>query len=106
MPESNNPEIQSFIEYLKFEKRYSLYTITSYQTDLLDFFNYLEQQFGKTAIKKIDHSYIRSWLASLKANRLTAKSINRKISSLRSFFKYLMKTGIIENTPMSNVISP
>lgn len=100
------PEIQSFIDYLKFEKRYSHHTITSYQTDLFDFLNYLEQLFGKTAIKKIDHSSVRSWLASLKENKFTAKSINRKISSLRSFFKYLLKTGVIESTPMINVVSP
>jgi integrase/recombinase XerC len=106
MTQPLRPEIQTFIDYLKFEKRYSLHTITSYQTDLIDFFNYLDQQFGKTDIKNIDHSYVRSWLASLKENRFMAKSINRKISSLRSFFKHLLKTGVIENTPMVNVTSP
>ena len=100
------PEIQAFINYLKFEKRYSAHTIISYQTDLIDFFNYLDTQFDKPGIKKINHSFVRSWLARLKENEFTAKSINRKISSLRSFFKYLLKNGIIENTPMANVTSP
>ena len=106
MPVLTRPEIQSFIDYLKFEKRYSPHTIISYQTDLTDFFNYLNKQFGKPAIREINHSFVRTWLAGLKENKLTAKSINRKISSLRSFFKYLLKTGVIENTPMANVISP
>jgi integrase/recombinase XerC len=100
------PEIQAFINYLKFEKRYSAHTIISYQTDLIDFFNYLDTQFDKPGIKKINHSFVRSWLARLKENKFTAKSINRKISSLRSFFKYLLKNGIIESTPMANVTSP
>ena len=100
------PGTQTFIDYLKFEKRYSHHTIISYQTDLIDFFNYLDKQFSKPGIKEINHSLVRSWLASLKENDLIAKSINRKISSLRSFFKYLLKMGVIENTPMANVISP
>jgi integrase/recombinase XerC len=100
------PEIQSFIDYLRFEKRYSVHTITSYQTDLVDFFDYLDIHFDKPEIKEITHSFVRSWLAGLKDKELSSKSINRKISSLRSFFKYLLKTGIIESTPMANVIAP
>src|SRR6266536_4335817 len=106
MTESKRPEIQSFIDYLKFEKRYSLHTITSYQTDLIEFFNYLDKQFSKPGIKEINHSLVRSWLASLKESKFSAKSINRKISSLRSFFKYFLKRGVIENTPMVNISSP
>ncbi|HEY6062113.1 MAG TPA: tyrosine-type recombinase/integrase, partial [Chitinophagaceae bacterium] len=92
--------------YLKYEKRYSLHTLTSYQTDLVDFFDYLEAQFGKISLKEIDHNYVRSWLAALKGKKLSSKSINRKISSLKSFFKYHLRTGAIEATPMSKVISP
>jgi integrase/recombinase XerC len=99
-------ETQSFIDYLRFEKRYSAHTIISYQTDLADFFNYLNTQFGKLAIKEISSSFIRSWLAQLKEAGLTSKSINRKISSLRSFFKFLLKTGVIDTTPMNNIITP
>lgn len=99
-------EIQSFIDYLRFEKRYSVHTIISYQTDLADFFNYLNIQFGKLTIKEISSSFIRSWLAQLKEAELTSKSINRKISSLRSFFKFLLKTGVIDSTPMNNIITP
>lgn len=100
------PPVQSFLEYLKYEKRYSLHTLISYQGDLVDFFDYLEARFGKTPLKEIDHNYVRSWLAGLKEKKLTSKSINRKISSLKSFFKYHLRTGTIDATPMSKVISP
>src|SRR5262245_31621036 len=100
------PEIQSFLEYLKFEKRYSPYTIRSYQDDLLQFFDFVDQQFGKLKLKEISSSFIRSWLASLKDDNLSSRTINRKISTLKSFFKFELKQGKIENTPMGNIISP
>ena len=106
MPVQTNQHIQSFLDYLRYEKRYSAHTLISYQTDLIDFFDFLETQFEKTSLKNINHNFIRSWLASLKNKGLIAKSLNRKISSLKSFFKYQLKTGAIEATPMANVISP
>src|SRR5260221_3083696 len=106
MPVPTNQHIQSFLDYLRYEKRYSAHTLISYKTDLIDFFDFLETQFGKTSLKDINHNFIRSWLAGLKNKGLIAKSLNRKISSLKSFFKYQLKTGVIEVTPMTNVISP
>lgn len=106
MPVQTTQLIHSFLDYLKYEKRYSVHTIISYQTDLTDFFNYLHIQFGETSLKDINHNFIRDWLASLKNKKLTAKSLNRKISTLRSFFKYELRTGAIETSPMNNVISP
>jgi integrase/recombinase XerC len=100
------PEIQSFIDYLKFEKRYSVHTIRSYHDDLVQFFDFLDKQFGKPALKEISSSFVRSWLASLKEDDVTARTINRKISTLKSFFKFQLKQGKIENTPMGNIISP
>jgi len=100
------PEIQSFIDYMKFEKRYSVHTIRSYHDDLVQFFDFLDIQFGKLTLKEISSSFIRSWLASLKDDDVTARTINRKISTLKSFFKFQLKQGKIENTPMGNIISP
>jgi len=100
------PDIRSFLDYLKFEKRYSAHTFISYETDLIAFFDFLYVQFGELSLKEITHSFIRSWLADLKEKGISSKSINRKISSLRSFFKYHLKTGVIETTPMTKVISP
>ena len=106
MNQPKAPYIQSFIDYLKFEKRYSIHTIRSYQDDLIQFIDFLEIQYGQVRLKEISHNYVRSWLASLKEQKITARTINRKISTLKSFFKYHLKQGSIEQTPMSNVIAP
>jgi integrase/recombinase XerC len=106
MPEKRFPQIQSFVDYLKFEKRYSPHTIISYQSDLRDFFNYLDDTFGKVDLNNINHNQIRSWLAEQKEKGVTAKSLNRKISTLRSFFKYQLKNGKIDNSPVTKVIAP
>ena len=106
MKNTSSPEIQSFIDYLKFEKRYSAHTIRSYHDDLVQFFDFLKIQFETSKLQEISTTFIRSWLASLKDDDITARTINRKISTLKSFFKFQLKQGKIENTPMGNIISP
>jgi len=97
---------QPFIDYLKFEKRYSAHTVRAYSDDLDQFFGYLESAFGATPLPGISTPFIRSWLASLKEHKITSKSINRKISSLKSFFKYQLRTGLLEKSPMVGINSP
>lgn len=106
MHHSTHQSIESFLDFLKYEKRYSKHTLTSYKTDLIDFFEFLDYNFKEHSLKRINHGYIRSWLTELKAKGLTAKSINRKISGLKSFFKYQLRSGQIDVSPMSKVISP
>jgi integrase/recombinase XerC len=101
-----HPIIQPFLDYLRFEKRFSSHTITAYQTDLIGFFDYIQLTYGGAALDQLSHIYIRSWLAYLKDGGLTAKSINRKISTLRSFFKYGLKMGWLEQTPMTKINAP
>ncbi|MDQ3681991.1 MAG: tyrosine-type recombinase/integrase, partial [Bacteroidota bacterium] len=101
-----HPIIQPFLDFLKFEKRFSRHTVISYQNDLTSFFDYIIMQYGETSLPQVSHIFIRSWLASLKDAGLVAKSINRKISTLRSFFKYQVKRGVLERTPMAKIISP
>jgi integrase/recombinase XerC len=99
--------VGEFIDYLRFEKRYSAHTVRAYQDDLSQFFQFLSDQYGTLPVQEISTAFIRSWLAELKnEDALTAKSINRKISSLRSYFKYLLKTGLLEKTPMANISAP
>ncbi|HZK65216.1 MAG TPA: tyrosine-type recombinase/integrase [Puia sp.] len=97
---------RSFIDYLKFEKRYSQHTVRAYSDDLDQFFSYLHALFGHQELCQISTAYIRSWLAGLKEKKIASKSINRKISSLKSFFKYQLRTGSLEKTPMAGIISP
>jgi integrase/recombinase XerC len=100
------PPLQSFLDYLRFEKRYSQHTLIAYQNDLEQFFAYLHQQFQSPSLTEITHGYVRSWLATLKEEKITAKSINRKISTLKSFFKHQLRAGVVTITPMSSVVSP
>ena len=101
-----HPDIRTFLDYLKYEKRYSPHTIISYETDLRDFNNYIGKKYGHVALREISHGFVRGWLAGLKENGLTSKSLNRKISALRSFFKYQLRTGKLEISPMIHVIAP
>ncbi len=98
--------VSDFIGYIQHEKRYSNHTVQAYQRDLEQFFLYLELNYDSPAIDHINHLHIRSWLASLKENKLESRSINRKISSLKSFFNYLLKKQVVGLTPMSKIISP
>jgi integrase/recombinase XerC len=101
-----NTFVISFIEYLQFEKRYSKHTIISYQNDLDQFFQFLLSQYETADIKQITPSMVRTWLAELKGDEMTAKSINRKISTLKSFFKYQLRQGLVATSPMTTITSP
>ncbi len=98
--------IEQFIACIKFEKRYSPHTVLSYSNDLSQFFQFLNENFGEVAIDSMSHTFIRSWLASLKEAGMTGKSINRKISTLKSFFKYLIRQEMIRQSPMLKVTAP
>jgi integrase/recombinase XerC len=99
--------IHSFRDYLKFEKRYSAHTILAYIKDLDQFFSFAEKKMGATALVEITHTYVRSWLAEMKEEEGTSsRTITRKISSLKSFYKYLLKTGVVQQSPMTKVLSP
>lgn len=103
--------LQDFLDHLKYQKRYSQHTIISYENDLTAFAAYLAENYEGAAVDAIRPTYVRSWLASLKegtvkAPKITSKSINRKISSLRSFFKHLLRNEVIKVSPMATVISP
>ncbi len=96
----------SFCSYLKFEKRYSPHTVLAYQRDLADWQTYLQQQVGVVMLSEVKPVMIRSWLASLKDSGVTARSLVRKISTLKSFYKYLLKSGQVDSSPMTQVTTP
>ena len=106
MQQSEQQVILQFLDYLTFQKRYSQHTIVSYRNDLNTFFSFLNEQFGQTALINIKTTFIRSWLAELKQSGMESKSINRKISTLKSFFKYQLRQQTITITPMTGIISP
>ena len=106
MEQSEQQSIQEFLKYLTFQKRYSPHTIVSYSNDLTAFFNFLLQQFGYIPLDGIKTIFVRSWLAELKEQGMESKSINRKISTLKSFFKYQLRQQTIVVSPMTALISP
>ena len=98
--------INEFSHYLQYEKRYSIHTVQAYICDLEQFFLYIQLHYPDTEAQEIQHIHIRSWLASLKEQDLVSRSINRKISTLKSYYKFLLRTGKVSSSPMSKVISP
>ncbi|MEO9021664.1 MAG: tyrosine-type recombinase/integrase [Ginsengibacter sp.] len=105
MPSTEPYPIQEFLNYLTFQKRYSENTIISYQNDLTGFFDFICLQYKINNVEEITPSLIRTWLASLKENKSSSKTINRKISSLRSFFKYQLRMKTISTSPVATVSS-
>lgn len=99
-------EIASFTDHLKFEKRYSAHTVRAYHDDLIQFQDHIESVFGSLKPAEITTTIIRSWLASLKAEGISSRSINRKISTLKSFFKHAIRTGTLKKNPLTGVVSP
>ena len=100
------PQIEEFLQSLQFEKKYSQHTLTAYRIDLAQFAAYLKTEYDSPSIKDIKTVFIRSWLADIKSRELSNTSINRKISALKSFFRYLLKLGSIETSPVAGILSP
>lgn len=97
--------INKFLEYLTVEKRYSKHTVTSYQRDLVDFQTFLLETEGHESIEKVDKKVVRNFMFRLSENQFSKRSINRKLSSLRSFYLFLLKIGEIEASPMESIQS-
>jgi len=96
--------LEQFIKYLTFEKRYSQHTIIAYKNDIIQYQQHLTSL--QTEIQLANHQNIRSWIINLMDNSLDAKSINRKISTLRSFYKFLQKEKVITDNPVQKVLAP
>ena len=94
-----------FLNYLKMEKNYSLHTLINYKRDLKELESFLENNFKNLDIKEIDYFILRKFLASL-SSRISKRSMARKISTLKSFFKFLMREGIIKSNPAASLIYP
>jgi len=103
----NIEDIQiSFCEYIQFEKRFSDHTLKSYQNDLNQFIIFLNAHYLGLKIDEIQHTHIRSWMVDLVNGAKTARSINRKISTLRSFFNFSKREGYVLKNPTLKIITP
>lgn len=93
--------IQSFLEYLQQEKKYSLHTVNAYKIDLKGFQKFAVEEFELGDISFANYSIIRGWIVSLVDSGISNRSVNRKLSSLNSYYKYMLKTKQIQDNPMS-----
>mgnify|MGYP001364205123 FL=1 len=98
--------LKEFINYIQSEKRYSDYTITSYKVDLNQFFNYLIEEYKIDTPKNVTFKIVRNWISYLLESGLKPRSVNRKISSLKSYFKFLVISNYSDSNPTLKIISP
>ncbi|MEE4178000.1 MAG: tyrosine-type recombinase/integrase [Bacteroides sp.] len=94
---------EKFLQYLEREKRYSAHTIVSYGTDLQQFSDYFRDQYELDYLENVKAPMVRSWLAQAMQQGMARSSINRKLSSLKSFFRFALKHGVVEENPMEKL---
>lgn len=93
----------SFLKYIAFEKRFSAHTVKSYQKDLEQFTNYISQQFNTSDLNLATQLMVRSWILSLMDSGVSPRSVNRKIASLRAYYKFALKREEVSKNPMEKV---
>lgn len=97
---------ESFISYLQYEKRCSSHTIKAYKNDLDQFVEFCTNMVGEFNVNKVDSKLVREWIVSLVDHEISARSVNRKITTLKSFYKHLVKLGVLELNPASGLALP
>ena len=94
--------LNGFIEYLVKERNYSRNTVVAYKNDLQVFQNFCSKEFDHESLNTSNYNFIRSWIVSLVESGLSNRSVNRKVSALRSYFNFLLKIGEIDKSPLKN----
>lgn len=97
---------ESFYQYLALERRFSPHTLAAYQNDLRNFIEYVTQQQCLTSVAEVRHSHIRAWAATQMQTGMSARSVNRRLSCLHTYFHFLKKRGWIDSDPMKKVVAP
>jgi integrase/recombinase XerC len=98
--------VKSFLQYLLTEKRFSKHTVNAYSTDINQFLGFLNSDFDIDNHIEVNDKIIRSWMVHLTDKGLSPRSINRKLSSLKSLYKFELKSGKIKNNPAININGP
>ena len=97
---------ESFISYLKNEKRYSSHTVVAYKNDLDQFVLFCTDMFGEFNVKEVNSKVVRNWVVQLMEQQLSPRSASRKVTTVKSFFKYLMREKVVDNNPAVNIPLP
>lgn len=98
--------MEEFLDFLRYEKRFSPHTVVSYQTDLMQFAVFLQQEYELAELAQATHPLIRGWVVSLMSQNLDPRTVNRKVACLRSYYKFLLRTHCIEANPMLRIKAP
>lgn len=98
--------IEGFLEYLRHERNYSEHTVREYGRDLHDFQSYFRNLDDSLSWENVDGDVVRGWMENMMDNRQTATSVNRRLSALRSFYKYAVMAGLVDNNPARSVKGP
>jgi integrase/recombinase XerC len=98
--------VDEFLQYLQYEKNYSSHTVLSYKNDIAQFSLFLEKDFSELDVSQASPEQLREWVVFLIGTGLTPRSVNRKLSALKSFFKYLIQKGTLKRNPTKNIILP
>jgi len=98
--------IEKYLRYLRYERNYSSHTEISYSKDLSQFVGFLESEHPGVGLKDVDGDIVRLWIVSLMNGKVSPRSVNRKLSALKSFYKYLLRIGEITVSPMKRVVGP
>lgn len=96
----------AFVKYLQYEKRFSAHTVVAYNHDLDQFVTFLQETYRLTSVSEVRHSHIRSWVIDLLQQGLTPRSLRRKLSTLKTYFRFLLKQGDLTQNPMLKVTIP
>ncbi len=94
-------DISSFLDYLALERKYSVHTVKAYARDLESFFEFINAEYGALQVSDISYNLIRSWIVRLTDEEVGNRSINRKIASLKAYFKFLQKIGEVSQSPLA-----
>ena len=103
MPISADPPLQEFLDHLRFERRYSPHTLQAYRDDLGQFRQYLDEQYDGCSWAEVAALHIRSWMAQMAESGMHPRSINRKLSCLKSFYRFGRKTGLVSRNPADGI---
>lgn len=95
-----------FLEFIQYEKRASKHTLVAYSNDIKQFVTYLSTTYEITKIAEVNHTIIRSWIVSLMEQKISPRSVNRKITTLKTLYKFLLRQSIVTENPMLKILSP
>jgi len=98
--------VDDFLQYLRYEKNYSTHTVVAYKRDLSQLMDYVNAEYQITQPDQIDSDMLRSWMVSLMEKEVTARSVNRKLSCVKSYWHFLMRQGYAQTNPMQKVLAP